>query len=219
MSATIDTTDGRPIQIDDDTELVAIPKSEWKDMQDRLDSQAERIDELEGELENQSQNVTGAFTKIGEIDERITELEESENTQPADTNENPTPTHESPETSLETVVSLPEELAQQELTANQQRARFVATDITDYGQSVPAGIRIDSGDMRRVLNAASDDGQEMYRTTVKRVMEFLDRFGGNETTVKRSHGKRFVVFSDDLVDRIQHQNRTDVCYGQDGMGW
>lgn len=118
------------------------------------------------------------------------------------------------QTPLERITALPEHVADRELTANQARARFVATDITDYGQSVPAGIRIDSGDIRRVLSAASDDRERIYRTTVSRVMNFLDRFGGDEVAVTKKHGRRFVVVAESLVDRL---DRTDVCYGENGM--
>lgn len=171
-----------------------------ENLKETVQHQSERIDELEAKLDNQSQNVSGAFTKLGDIDDRVTELEESEDSQSDDTDE--TPTQESPETSLETVVSLPEELAQQELTTNQQRARFVAKDVPDYAKKVPAGFVIDSSTIRKVMKAKEND--RPHTQTVARIMEFLDDFGKGGTEVVKRRGKKMVSFSEELVGRLNH---------------
>lgn len=222
MSTTLDTTNGRSIDLSEtDTEFVAVPKAEWEHQAARIDELESTVDELYSELA-EHQQYDGK--RHAEANQRITEIEEADdgNDTPGghadETGSQDAENDEQPQTPLEQICSLPQELAQEELTANQQRARFVAKDIDDYGKSVPAGVRIDTSDMKRVLQAASDEGEQIYRTTVKRVMDFLDRFGEDEVTVKKKRGRRFVIVSDELIERIerQKQNRTDVCYGPHG---
>jgi TolA-binding protein len=133
---------------------------------------------------------------------------------------NPTPDGEKsgskdlyqPETPLEQVVAMPEEMATDQLTANQERARFVATDVRDYAESVPAGWTISSTDLRRVLQAYDESG---HTETVARVFHILDDLGGDDIQVIERRGTKRVVFSDDLVDRLAmiDQSGHDVVMG------
>lgn len=216
----IESTDGNTIDTDEaEDEFIIVPKDEWNKLQDQL----ERI---ENELNNQSNNVMGAFTKIGEIEDRLEAAEDDcqDNTPGVDRGkdgsqeaEDNTNQHQTP---LEQILSMPQDVIEEELTANQRRASFVAQDIENYGESVPAGVRVDSTSMRKVLSAASDEAERIYRTTASRVMDFLDRFGSDEVSVKKRHGKRFVVVSDELVERIKKlkQSSTDVRYGDQRSG-
>ncbi|WP_129116700.1 hypothetical protein [Halegenticoccus tardaugens] len=104
-------------------------------------------------------------------------------------------------TPLERIVALPDTVAAEELTANQERARFIATDVTDYARKVPAGFMIESSSLRRVL-AAKEDGS-VHTETVSRVMEFLDRFGEDDVELVKRRGTRRVVFSPRLVERFR----------------
>lgn len=54
------------------------------------------------------------------------------------------------ETPLERICALPEHIADRELTANQERARFIARDVRDYTEKAPAGLVIDSRANKRV---------------------------------------------------------------------
>lgn len=103
------------------------------------------------------------------------------------------------ETPLEQVVAMPEEMVDEQLTANQERARFVATDVRDYTESVPAGWMISSSDLRRVLGAYDDSG---HTETVARVFDILDDLGGEEVRVVERRGTKRVVFDDALVERL-----------------
>ncbi|WP_129116739.1 hypothetical protein [Halegenticoccus tardaugens] len=108
-------------------------------------------------------------------------------------------------TPLERIVALPDTMIDEELTANQERARFIATDVTDYARKVPAGFMIDSSSLRRVL-AAKEDGS-VHTETVSRVMEFLDRFGEDDVELVKRRGTRRVVFSPRLVERLGRLGR------------
>ncbi len=200
-----------------ENDLVAVPRDDWTAMQERQDEQDERINRLESELDVQSSNVGGCHSRVSDLTERVDDLE-AQNQQTEGGSGDSQPGDEAStnaETPLEQIVSLPEHVAARELSANQERARFVAKDAADYGRSVPAGIRLESTDIRRVLSAAADDGETIYRTTVKRVMDFLADLGGDEVKQRTKRGKSFVVLSDELVGRLA---RNDVCYGAGGGG-
>jgi DNA repair exonuclease SbcCD ATPase subunit len=112
-----------------------------------------------------------------------------------------TPTHmQELDTPLENVVELPETLVEDQLTENQQRARFVAKGIDQYTKSIPKGRYISTGDMRRVLSAGTDCNG--HSQTVSRVVSILDDLGGEEVEIKERRGERRVIFHQDLVDRM-----------------
>jgi hypothetical protein len=56
------------------------------------------------------------------------------------------------ETPLERICALPEHVADRELTANQERARFIAKDVRDYAEKAPAGLVVDSRAIKRVVD-------------------------------------------------------------------
>lgn len=211
----VSVTNGDIIEADgSEDQFVIVSKDDWDELQDQL----ERIEE---ELQNQSRNVSGAFTKLGEIEDRLeaAEADCQENTPGAQGGETASQEAENDtehQTPLEQILSMPQDVIEENLTANQRRASFIAEDVENYGESVPAGVRVDSTSMRRVLSAASDEAERIYRTTTKRVMDFLNRFGSDEISVKKRHGKRFVVMSDELVERIKKlkQNDNSVRYGK-----
>lgn len=149
------------------------PWTALADMHTKLDEKDDRIDELESKLDNQTTNIRGAFTKLGAIDDRIDGLETTAecNTE-CDTSEGECDTHVtdrngseanrngctddrnadrngSDQTPLETICALPEHIADDELSANQERARFIAADVHDYAKKVPAGLVIDSSTIRK----------------------------------------------------------------------
>ncbi len=99
-------------------------------------------------------------------------------------------------------MTLPEPIAERELTANVKRARDVAADVIDYGRSVPAGYTVTSSELWTVLTALSDGEGRTYTETVGRVIEYLDELGGDDVIVKETMGgERAVVFSDEFIRR------------------
>jgi hypothetical protein len=164
--------------------------------------QAERIDELEQRLDDQADRQA---RETANNRKRISAIEEREADKADDNPEGQD--GESgvvePETPLEQVCDLDETTAEQQLTPNQKRARFIAQNPLDYFSKVPAGYTIDSGEIGKVLRAGTDcDG---HTATVSRVMGFLDDFGESDVKVVKRRGTKRVVFTAELVDRLSRR--------------
>jgi hypothetical protein len=98
-------------------------------------------------------------------------------------------------------VSLPDDVAAEELTANQKRARAIARRVDQYGKSVPAGVAISSTRLRDILSGLED--KRVHRQTVQRVFDFLERFGDGHLKTKSTRGgKDVVVFSESIVESV-----------------
>lgn len=120
------------------------------------------------------------------------------------------PTPDGPETSaqagesrptpLDQLVALPEHVAERELSANQERARFVARDVRDYAEKAPAGLVIDSGTVKKVITAA--EGKRPHTQTVARVMGFLADMGKDGVELTKRRGKKLVVCDPVVADRL-----------------
>ncbi|SEP28983.1 hypothetical protein SAMN04487948_1353 [Halogranum amylolyticum] len=104
---------------------------------------------------------------------------------------------------LQQVVAFSKE-AVQKLTPNEKRARYVAKGISDYAKKVLAGYSIDSGTIRKVLRAKDDESP--HPETVSRVMEFLNRFGKDETKIVKRRGTNRVVFTQQAVADLESAN-------------
>ena len=149
----------------------------------------------------------------GDVEERVEDaLAEIDATEGGSEDATPTPKagENRVQTPLERVCALPEHSVADNLTSNQERARFVAQGIKDYGRRVPAGIGIRSSEIRRVLSASEES--TIHTQTVSRVMDFLDELGGDDVRIKTTRsGERTVVFTEEIVERI-----TAVVTGDDG---
>ena len=205
MSATTSTTADDSL-----VELVRDLQERVDELEAENDRLQDRVDELETELQETQSH---AARQRAEICGRVHDLEEAEpeagspGTNPTSDAGEPTSTGLSrAETPLEQVVALPEHMADDQLSANQDRARFVASDVRDYADHVPAGWSIASPDLRRVLQAYDGSG---HTQTVQRVMEILADLGGDDVDVVERRGTKRVVFSDDLVGRLQHLHDAD----------
>jgi len=183
------------------------------DQQARLEAVSRKLAHHTDEIERVESEATAAPAAAGpgNADGDTREEEEAEAEQTA-----------APRTPLEQVVGLPESLADEELTANQERARFIAQDVRDYAERVPAGFAIPSTDLRKVLKAK--DEATPHTQTVARVMDFLDELGGEEVTLVKRRGTKRIAFSEDAVERLTEfadraQARTDTAdpsTGSDG---
>ena len=60
--------------------------------------------------------------------------------------------------------------------------------------------------LRRILRAADESG---HTQTIQRVMDMLDDLGGDDVEVVDRHGTTKVVFTDDLVTRLQCLQQAD----------
>jgi len=162
-----------------------------------------RISELESKVEDLEAE------QDGEEDPEDHQSEGSKPTPDGDTDGCTTP-----QTPLERTVSLPESMAQSELTANQKRATFVAKDVMNYTRSVPAGRAIKSSEIGTVLRAGTScKGRSQ---TVSRVIEFLNDLGGDGVEVVERRGERRVVFTEDAARRLQQLGAPDDLGGGGG---
>lgn len=155
------------------TTVDASTVSTAEELREQYDDPWTALADMHTKLDNQTTNIRGAFTKLGAIDDRIDGLETTAecNTE-CDTSEGECDTHVtdrngseanrngctddrnadrngSDQTPLETICALPEHIADDELSANQERARFIAADVHDYAKKVPAGLVIDSSTIRK----------------------------------------------------------------------
>jgi hypothetical protein len=204
--------------------LVAVPEDEWTATQERLDTFQNGLEDLQNEVEVQASNTRGAHARISKLSERVDDVEDHSSASKqgqAATDAGARERQDAPETwtPLETVVSLPEDVAERELHPTQKRARFIMKDLTDYGTKVRAGIRIDATDMRRVLTAAAEPGQTIHRSQTKRVMDLLDDLGREDVKIRTKRGRTFMIVSNELVDRLQdqqeHRTRNSGWYGDE----
>lgn len=178
------------------------------DLTDRVTDLEDENEQLRQQLNDHTIRLDALGTGLTNANEQIDELDgQSRDNDPTPQADDTGPT--SPETPLEQVVALDEEMAELELTANQQRARFVAKDFREYATSVPAGLSMESGDIRRVLRAGTDcDGRT---ATVARVIDFLDNLGGDDAHVVKRRGSRQIVMDSELVARLEKVGRSHGC--------
>lgn len=164
-----------------------------------------RVDELEAELkderETRAKESAEDRQRIHRVEERITSVEEGGSSGATPTPEAGKTALHKPETPLERVCAFDEETADRELTANQSRARFIARDLTDYADSVPAGYAIRSGDIATVLRAGTDCRGRTQ--TVARVMDFLSDLGGEGVEIVERRGTKRVVFGPETTRRLE----------------
>lgn len=196
------------------TECVVMTKAEHE-------SQQEEMQQLEQTVSGLKARCDAYSTKLGTLEEEVfgedfevtvdggeesirerVEALENGNVSIEPETETETQQEHSGETPLEEVVSYPEQVAQEELSANAERARFIAMDVLDYAQKVPAGLVIDSSTIRKVMTAK--EGERPHTQTVDRIMKFLDRFGKEETEKKKHRGRNKIVFTKEIVKRMNH---------------
>jgi len=196
ITALVEIVEEQQQQIDELTERIA-------DLEDEQDDQE---DDLQEERAERAKEDAQLRQRITAVEDEIDQIEDGE----ADSgDENPTldgeetSLHE-PQTPLEDLVTLPDAVLDGE-SANTQRAVFVARDVAEYSQSVPAGRAITSSDLRTVLRAGTDS--RGHRQTVARVMDLLDDLGGEDVKIVDRRGTKRLVFSDEIVSRLEALTR------------
>lgn len=200
-------------------ELWAAQCAENDQLREELSAKDERIDHLEEEVSSERDARTGLedeFSnyqamnehdkgklrrRITDLENRVEELEDQQQQAAAHPSSTGTPPMNDAETRtpLENVVSYPEDVAEQQLSVNQERARFIAKDVHDYAEKAPAGLVIDSTTIKKVLTAS--EGRTPHTQTVARVMTFLDEFGADDVELRKHRGNQIVVFDEDAATR------------------
>ncbi|AKU08145.1 hypothetical protein [Haloferax gibbonsii] len=188
-----------------------------EDLAARIDELEERVDELEADTQQLEATVEAQANTIASQREELTDYEtrteELEAQLDAATDHRKhlqqrlyavesrdTSTDETTTTSpLQQLIRLPSK-ARSKLTANQERARFIAKDIREYATSVPAGFALDSSTIRTVLHAK--EGRTPHTQTVSRVMDFLDDLGKEGVKIVKRRGTKRVIFSEHAVSEL-----------------
>jgi|APHM01.1.fsa_nt_gi hypothetical protein len=183
-------------------------RDELDDARDEIKTNADRIDDNADEIDATQETVADANhdrarlrADVHELTETLTGTGTGGGDEPTgETTDTDGPDADTP---LGDVVTLPETVADTELTANVKRARDVAADVVDYGRSVPAGYAVTASELRTVLTALGDGEGEAYAQTVSRVIGHLDELGGDAVRVKETlDGERTVIFADEFVRRV-----------------
>ncbi|MDS0300224.1 hypothetical protein NDI76_15865 [Halogeometricum sp. S1BR25-6] len=179
-------------------------EEENEELRETVESQREELTEYREKLDTQTNERDAAADHRKHLQQRLHALE-SEN-KDTDTTDQTTETR-SP---LQQLVGLPAKFTKK-LTANQERARFIAQDIQEYATKVPAGFAVDSARIRRILNAK--EGRTPHTQTVTRVMEFLDRLGKDEVRVIKRRGTKRVIFTEGAVSALAGIEPADSARG------
>lgn len=179
-------------------------------LQEENEDLRERVDDLEARIGYN-------LTDIAELESAVEDLQTGTHASNPSSETGESAAHPSyePETPLEQIVGLPESMVQEQLTANQDRARFIARDIREYGRktgtkSTGFNYAIDSGTLKKVLKASYDVS---HTETVNRVIEWLDELGKDETLVRTKNGRRKIIFRGDLVRRIETAKQCSENHG------
>ena len=191
-------------QVGASEEVVDEIEQKGQQLTEEVSQLVEQVDDNSNEINDNANELSETRRQQAEDRQRIHEVEQSvEDVDIDDTDTPDTETTLTQEavTSLEEVVTLSETIAEDSLTSNQQRSRFIAKNVEDYTRSCPAGRTIKSSEIRRVLSASEDSS--IHTETVSRTMDFLDRLGDDDVSIKETQSnEKVVVFTDEIVDRI-----------------
>ena len=196
-----------------ENDLVAVPRDAWTAMQDRMDDlettvreQREELREHQDHIGRELADVRSRITDIEDLEARNQQTEAHSGDAPPRVEGSETGSREG-ETPLYRVCALPEQVAARELTANQERARFIAKDIRDYAKKCRAGLVIDSRAIKRVITAK--EGTKPHTQTVARVMTFLDELGKDSVEQKKRRGRKLISVDPEAADRLSDASATD----------
>ncbi len=212
------TTDTESIDLNSDAsttesliEAVNVLSEQVSDLRATVEEQAETIeqlrDDLRAEQEQRGRADSQVRARVHDLEGRVEDVEHGSGDVEGGVQAEQTTMQDDdtePQTDIEEMVDLPDSLLDDQ-TANVRRAVFVARDVSSYTTSCPAGRVITSGELRRVLEAGTDCAG--HTQTVARVIDLLDRTGGDGTTVVERRGERRLVFEQDLVDRLSARSQ------------
>ncbi|KTG24724.1 hypothetical protein [Haloferax profundi] len=173
-----------------------------------IESQQNRLDDYETRIQTLESKLDSATDHRKHLQQRLHALE-SEGT----TTDNKDNSRLSP---LQQLIRLPFK-AVSKLTANQERARFIAKDITEYATKVPAGFALDSSSIRTVLHAK--EGRTPHTQTVARVMDFLDDLGKEAVKIVKRRGTKRVIFTEHAISNLAGTSSASRGITDVVMGW
>ena len=189
-------------------------ENENERLREELADEREKRADLEDRLESTNQRLTFAEDRINESQDRLDEHESFlEDVVPDDVLSDLTPDENEVEdedgpSPLERVLSWEYEVARDELSPNQMRARLVASSLSDLSTRTPKGAKLTSLDVRKCLSARNEP---THNETVNRTMDYLADLARDDLetdTVRR--GRRCLYFAQGVPDRYRDSSRRDV---------
>jgi hypothetical protein len=190
-------------------------EQETQDLRDELQEEREKRRRAEDRLADLEDDVDEHDDRIDSVDKKRrylledfakleSRLEDGDLADDADAGAAPDVPRE---TSLEDVVALPEDVAEQSLSKQDKRARFIAMDARDYGDKCPIGRIVTAGNVGRTLAAGLD--VDPHPETVRRVMRRLDALGKDSTTLRKKNGEKRIIIDEDAVARLERHAEMD----------
>lgn len=178
----------------------------------RLDSQEERIDDVEQQSEMNESRLNGACDSIDRIEGEIEAAEDQSSPsdpEGMDTEEGEVAASQIAQTPLERTTVLPEEICDY---INDRRARHLAMDVKEYARSAKSGYILEPGDIADILYSREQTPAAAHDNTVSRVREILAEQGGDEVEIVDRGRKKIVHFTDEIVSRLSNLGKLrDRC--------
>jgi len=170
-------------------------RQENEQLREENEELRERIDELEKQNQIVQSRCDGLESLIERLEERLDSGDLADDVQDGADPDIPR------ETPLEDVVALPDDVADRELAANVQRARWFASRIASAGKKVPVGYQLPAGEIGRLLDVAVD--VDPHPETVARIISILDEMGDDGATRRKKNGEKRIIVDEDLAKRLK----------------
>lgn len=109
---------------------------------------------------------------------------------------------------IQQITRLPDDVAREELSTNEYRARWVWMNLGDISHRVDGGRVVKAGQLRRLLQTRDGEDAKIYRVTVGRVMDAVVRLTDDiARATKAKDGERRLFVPNDW--RQQAESRED----------
>jgi hypothetical protein len=171
-----------------------------REIEEELERERERADDLQDQVDELTTWRDGISSWKDYTRDRIEEIEETVEAA-SKVEESDVIEADGDSTPMEQIVSLPEQLAKEQLDnaahRNTYRARHIAANWTDYAEKTPRGPLLRSTDAKTVLTAHEEDGRIRDTNTVRRVFERLETLSRGAWTVEKDGRDRWVVVLDE----------------------
>ena len=107
---------------------------------------------------------------------------------------------------IQKISRFPEDVAQEQLSATQLRARYVWQNFEDISHKVPDGRVVKAGELGRILHTRDDEDEKIYTSTVGRVMEALVDLTRDIATISKSEeGERRLFVPNDWKRQAKNE--------------
>lgn len=189
-------------QMDSIQQEIEEERQQRREVEQERDQLQERVQELEETVEQKDREISILESRCDALAEGLERLEgRLEDGDLADDVEAGADPSIERQTPLEDVVALPDEVAERELQANVERARWFAGEIRSAGRKTPMGYQLRAGEIGRLLDVALD--VDPHPETVARIISIIDEMGDDETHRRKKEGEKRIVVEEELAKRLE----------------